>query len=292
MVPTAEPSGNPSRKPITLNTNLSKGLMSYVAAACTASGAILASVMPADGEVVYTPANTPILVGSPISLDLNHDGIVDFVFSNNGVAPNGPPSCTICTFGTHASLKASPEQAGNAIWGMSSNIQSLTSSAQPRKRRKKKPATDKETAVPVPWGVVVGSGPGRSFQSQVLPMDSSNSFYFFGGGHSINSVGAWGKGRRATGPYMGFRFVINGEIHYGWARINVQTTFLHYKATLTGYAYETVANRPLLTGFTHGSFDEASEPSEEMQAPARGSLGQLALGTAGSTRRTALPPAH
>ena len=290
MIHPALPGKNLSRKPTTLNTNLNKALISYVAAACAASGAILAEAMPAEGEIIYTPTNTPVLVGSPISLDLNHDVVMDFVLSNNGGDAARHPSCSVCTFGAHGSLKVSPQQAGNAIWGVSSSVYQLGSNAQRRKRQQKKPNTVKEAAAPVAWGEVVGNGPERSFQSQALPMDSSNSFYYFGGGGTVNSFGAWGKGRRFTGPYLGFKFLIDGEIHYGWARVNVNADFLHLSATLTGYAYETVANRPILTGFTHGGVEASSDVSQEAQPPVAGSLGQLAIGASG--QRPASQPVH
>ncbi len=289
MVRPATPSGKPSRKPSTLNTNLNKGLLSYVAAACAVSGAILAETVPSDAEIVYTPTHTPIVVGSPVLLDLNNDGTADFVISNNFNAFDRK-SCSVCTFGSHASLKAGPEQAGNAIWGVSSSVRQVGSRAQFRKRQQKKPNNIKEAAAAVPWGVLVGNGPERSFQSQALLMDSSNSVYYFGGGGTVNSFGPWGRGGKFAGPYMGFKFLIDGEIHYGWARVDVKANFLHPSATLTGYAYETIANRPIVTGFTKGNFDENSEPSQEMQAPkpqslknqalAPGSLGRLALGAA------------
>jgi hypothetical protein len=288
------PGRNLSRKPTTLNTNLNKALISYVAAACAAGAAILAEALPAEGEIIYTPTNTPIVKGSPVSLDLNHDGIVDFVLSMYDNANVNllarRPSCSVCTFGSHGSLKVSPEQAGNAIWGVSSSVYKLTSNVQRRKPQQTKPNTIKEAAAPLAWGEVVGNGPERSFQSQALPMDSSNSFYYFGGGGTVNSFGAWGKGRRFTGPYLGFKFLIDGEVHYGWARVNVKANFLHLSATLTGYAYESVANRPILTGFTHGSVEASSDPSQEAQPPVKGSLGQLAAGASG--QHVASQPVH
>ena len=292
MTHPAVPSKNLSRKSTTLNTNLNKALISYAAAACAAGGAILAEAMPAEGEIIYTPTNTPILVGSPVSLDLNHDGVMDFVLSNNGGDHARHPSCSVCTFGAHGSLKVSPQQAANAIWGVSSSVYKLTSNSQRRKRKQQKPNTVKEAAAPVPWGVVVGNGPERSFQSQALPMDSSNSFYYFGGGGTVNSFGAWGKGRKFTGPYLGFKFLIDGEIHYGWARVNVHANFLDLSATLTGYAYETVANRPILTGFTHGTVEASSDTSQQTQPPVAGSLGRLAAGASASGQSPAAQPVH
>jgi hypothetical protein len=292
MIRPALPIKDLLRKPTTLNTNLNKALISYVAAACAAGVAILADAIPAEGEIIYTPTNTPILAGSPVSLDLNHDGVIDFVLSNNLNAFARHPSCSPCTFGEHGSLKATPQQAGNAIWGVTSSVYPLASHSQRRKRQQKKPNTVKEAAAAVPWGVVVGNGPERSFQSQALPMDSSNSVYYFGGGGTVNSFGAWGKGRRATGPYLGFKFLIDGEIHYGWARVNVHANFLDLSATLTGYAYESVANRPILTGFTHGSLDASSDASQQSQPPVAGSLGQLAAGASASDRSPASQPTH
>ena len=294
MTHPASPNKNLSRKPATLNTNLNKVLISYVAAACAASGAILAEAVPAEGEIVYTPTNTPIVKGSPVSLDLNHDGVIDFVLSmyDNGNALPRHPSCTVCTFGSHGSLKVAPGQAGDEIWGVSSSVYQHASQLLRRKQQQKKPNTVKEAAAPVAWGEVVGNGPERSFQSQALPMDSSNSFYYFGGGGTVNSFGAWGKGRRFTGPYLGFKFLIDGEIHYGWARVNVNATFLHLSATLAGYAYETVANRPILTGFTHGSVEASSDASQQTQPPVAGSLGRLAAGASASGQKPAAQPAH
>jgi len=64
-------------------------------------------------------------------------------------------------------------------------------------------------------------------------------------------------------------FRIKGQIHYGWARLNVQVQLpLTITATLTGYAYETVPNKPIIAGKIKG-------PDVE---PA--SLGRLAQGSA------------
>ena len=56
--------------------------------------------------------------------------------------------------------------------------------------------------------------------------------------------------------YLGLQFVIKGQVHYGWARLTV--TFSPQKPAagvlpiLTGYAYETEPNKPILTGKTKG----------------------------------------
>jgi hypothetical protein len=54
-------------------------------------------------------------------------------------------------------------------------------------------------------------------------------------------------GKGVKNKYLGLRFFIHGKAHYGWARITV-TPGKFFQVELTGYAYETVANRPLDAG--------------------------------------------
>jgi hypothetical protein len=51
--------------------------------------------------------------------------------------------------------------------------------------------------------------------------------------------------------YLGLKFVIKGKIHYGWARLSVGTK-RHPNPVLTGYAYETIPNKAIITGKTEG----------------------------------------
>jgi hypothetical protein len=77
---------------------------------------------------------------------------------------------------------------------------------------------------------------------------------------------SWAK---EAGPhYLGLKFRVQGRTHYGWARVKVALS-THYRATLTGYAYETVANKPIITGKTKGPDVITIQP---------GSLGHLAAG--------------
>ena len=80
------------------------------------------------------------------------------------------------------------------------------------------------------------------------------------------SVGPW---RNVTNRYLGLKFQIKGKTHYGWARLNVAGGFGSIVATLTGYAYETVANKPIIAGKTDGPDVISAEPA---------TLGRLALG--------------
>jgi len=84
--------------------------------------------------------------------------------------------------------------------------------------------------------------------------------------------------------YLGLTFKIKGKIHYGWARLSVQaeTGRFYLQATLTGYAYETVANKPIVTGKTKGANDETPVAfAAPRQALPKATLAALALGSQG-----------
>jgi len=85
-------------------------------------------------------------------------------------------------------------------------------------------------------------------------------------------LGRWANnGQGVRNRYLGLKFMIRGKIHYGWARLNV--TLGHntdvVTATLTGYAYETIPNKAIIAGKTHGKDVITLEPA---------SLGHLARG--------------
>lgn len=100
--------------------------------------------------------------------------------------------------------------------------------------------------------------------------------------------------------YLGLRFRIHGETHYGWARLSVQINGKGpgrvVTATLTGYAYETVPKRRLQAGVVEGTAEgiEVSPVSQDPGGfsssgtagtlsvdPRASSLGFLALGVEG-----------
>ena len=67
-----------------------------------------------------------------------------------------------------------------------------------------------------------------------------------------NTEGQW---LDTKNRYLGLQFVINGQVHYGWARLNVTFPPRPSRgifAILTGYAYETDPNKPIITGKTKG----------------------------------------
>lgn len=101
------------------------------------------------------------------------------------------------------------------------------------------------------------------------------------GGESTNVFGPWPN---VKDRYLGVRFQIKGKTHYGWARLSVKVSKTAITATLTGYAYETIPNKPIIAGKTKGP-DNANiaEPNAALsiRAPKLATLGALATGAPG-----------
>jgi hypothetical protein len=81
--------------------------------------------------------------------------------------------------------------------------------------------------------------------------------------------------------YLGLKFQIAGQTHYGWARLSVQRKEFHLTAVLTGFAYETVPNKEIKAGQTGGADDSSGSSLPNSDASQSSSLGALALGARG-----------
>jgi hypothetical protein len=65
-----------------------------------------------------------------------------------------------------------------------------------------------------------------------------------------SAVGSW---INVKNRYLGVKFHIKGKTHYGWARLSVKVQpKFNVAAALTGYAYETTPNKPIIAGKTKG----------------------------------------
>jgi hypothetical protein len=100
------------------------------------------------------------------------------------------------------------------------------------------------------------------------------------------SSGQW---RNVKNRYLGLKFLIQGKIHFGWARMNIALTNHSLSGVLTGYAYETIPNKPIITGDIIGEREQSKEMSMELQNPVSlaaptpepATLGLLAMGWSG-----------
>jgi hypothetical protein len=125
-------------------------------------------------------------------------------------------------------------------------------------------AGNKSYASALPAGVSVG--PGGKFKQDHGLMVATNTVYL----NNYTSKGPW-TGNKTR--YLGLKFFINGKAHYGWARLEVTEAAQgapRLSATLTGYAYETVANKPIKTGKEKGPGAASVQPA---------TLGHLASGS-------------
>ena len=81
------------------------------------------------------------------------------------------------------------------------------------------------------------------------------------------------------------KFVVDGEVHYGWARVKLVSPGGYASGSISGYAYETVPNQPIVTGQTGGTADGNKQVSQAKPDSARilesgaQTLGMLAMGT-------------
>jgi hypothetical protein len=64
-----------------------------------------------------------------------------------------------------------------------------------------------------------------------------------------SGVGPWCG---AKNRYLGLKFTIRSSTHFGWARLSVSCLPTGILGALTGYAYETIPKKPIITGKTHG----------------------------------------
>ena len=225
---------------------LHRQLNAYALAASAAGVGMLALVQHAEAKIVYTSAYVKIGVGGvrAYRLDINHDGIYDFVLSTFGFDTYG---LAVCAPASGACIGGGGNPV-NEIWGYNSDKNYGFASALRR-------------------GVRIAAN-RRHFRSRNLVMASVNCG---GTGHTCGSPdGPWVKAN-GNNRYLGLKFIIKGKIHYGWARLDVVAPPPQTRATLIDYAYETIPNKPIIAGKTHGR-DGAT-------------LGRLAQGASGVSNR-------
>jgi hypothetical protein len=242
-----------------LSESLHQRLNMYALAASAAGVSLLALGQPAEAKIVYTRCHVkltpvPVSIYPPYgglrvyNLDLNHDGIADFRLVNWWYNRYG-----------HLRIFPMPPPAArgtNEIYGPRYNGWAAALSA----------------------GVSVG--PGGAFRKS----NNSMVYVWAGSGGGTWMSGSWFD---VTNGYLGLKFFIDGKAHYGWARLNVLGKgHVAIQATLTGYAYETEPNKPIVTGRTKGSDDTDSvEPLDpttlSAPSPQAATLGLLALGAPG-----------
>jgi hypothetical protein len=225
----------PARVPSQLSKSLHKRLSAYTLAAGAAGVGVLALAQPAEARIVYTRALLHVDYNHGVLLDLTNDGTNNFSFSARF---DGSVSSSI------GEVNVRPLGPGNAV--------ALTEHREE-----------------------YSSAGALHLGAKIDAARRWNPHYY-----DAVLVGGWrpsggdiGKFHPPHQHYLGLRFKIHGKTHYGWARFSGirfrrrKETGLKVWGDVTGYAYETIPNKPIIAGKTHGG----NEPT----------LGRLAQGASG-----------
>jgi hypothetical protein len=78
------------------------------------------------------------------------------------------------------------------------------------------------------------------------------------------SSGQW---KNVTNRYLGVKFVIQGKIHYGWVRMSIAVNH-SVGDVMTGYPYETIPNKPIISGDIVGDARKTEDRSASRVQPA------------------------
>jgi hypothetical protein len=235
-------------------SNLSPSLTHRLNVYALAAGAgLLTSVQPAEAQVVYTPAHVVIHTGSTYNLDVNHDGVTDFRFSDFVIY--------------YGQLIVVPQGGGRNAVEVLRGFNYFPLALNPGAR----------------------IGPSAYFYGSCVGCLTYNETMVAAFSVGVDQ-GDWVNVRNR---FLGLRLSIDHQAHYGWARFSVQVDGTSITAVLTGYAYETQAGRAIRAGQTSGTADDAGEtegpqprvPDPDSKPISRGagpaSLGVLALGAQG-----------
>ncbi len=239
------PSTHHSRKPFNISDSLNRQLNTYAQAASVAGVSVLALAGASEAKVVYTETHQVTQTGFPLYIDLNHDGVKDFLVRTDFYSGSS---------GLEVGLDA-VANAGNAVAGKRFSLSGYFVSA----------------AYALPAGARIGPNVGFSVRFPFM----AEELFKKNVGSQYSDLGAWaGKSDKGvSNRYLGLKFVLDGEVHYGWARFSValghRRQFDDVSGTLTGYAYETVSSKPIVTGQTTGPDVITVRPD---------TLGGLALG--------------
>jgi hypothetical protein len=233
------------------NHQLQHRLNLYALAAGAAGVSMIALATPSEAEVIYTPAHASLGCKGTYGIDLNQDGVADFTLQN---------ACKVQHVGFYTFfsdlISVTPAHQNKVVISSAFNFAAALSS-----------------------GTKIGENHGQRAQSNNALMART---YGYNNESQPYYYGPW---LRASSRYLGLEFQINGETHYGWARLSVKWNHREHLLSIgrTGFAYETEPNTPILAGQTKEEVNaNSAEPGNATPArAAQNRLGVLALGATG-----------
>jgi hypothetical protein len=210
-------------------------LKSYSIAATAAGVSMFALAQPADAEVLITREVIP--VNGPVTIDINHDGIADFEFSHH--------SRSAYHIGFYQTWSVRP-LAGGAVVG-------------------------DQFASALNRGAEIGPSVHFSSGGGAIIERTAVGFCF------CSTPGGWASGAwgGVSNGFLGVKFLIDGETHYGWVRMGLDGF------VIDGYAYETIPNKPIFATPPAKGQSADSETERTGRSMGSPSLGMLALGAHG-----------
>ncbi len=231
--------------------NIQEHLGIYSIAAAAAGVSVLALAQPAEASIVVTSTNITVTTSSAGFIDMNGDGKNDFEFF---IQRGG------YDHSFYATLAVMPLTGGRPVGGARTPLG--------------------------PYGSALASGgkigPSAHFSSSIgrgqVTLERTQGFV--SGSSTYKLYGQWGG--KSASHFLGVRFLISGKIHYGWIKLSVfkQASSL-LQATITEFAYNTVANQKMTAGQTAvvsaGAAQRPSLPGKPSTS-AGPSLGMLAAG--------------
>ena len=188
---------------------LEKRLLKYALVA----GAGLLAAPAAQAGAIYTPANVWITLSqnNPYDLNIDNAGAAEFRFN----VTRGSFMTSYFYQYNWGALRVSPLGAGGGVLGYKSYAK----------------------ADALQQSVRIGPQASNWLAGNVK-MGSRTSW-----------GGQYGEWNNVTDRYLGLRFQIGGNTHYGWARLTVNVNSqAYYEANLTGYAYNNVAGADIHAG--------------------------------------------
>jgi hypothetical protein len=185
----------------------------------TAAAAALVGAAGANAQVVYTNVDPDLSVdaapGTPTleGLDLNNDANPDFaLFSEDTIATNGSRYryTIVAPYGTAAS--------SNAVAGETVTFSSST------------------------FNYALALNSGDMINAALTWVAATNTMAF-----NVDSANPYSENwNGVTDKYLGLKFVVAGNTHYGWARLDVDA--IGDVWTLKDYAYQSTPDSTILAG--------------------------------------------
>ncbi|MGH9496692.1 MAG: hypothetical protein ACRD3B_16965 [Candidatus Sulfotelmatobacter sp.] len=227
-----------ARKPASESAD--RRLKLYSLAAAAAGVSVLALSQPSEGEVIVTKKAIQLHAGIPVSVDLNKDGLADFKFSF---------TIFYSSFGYkyNAKLAVKGLTRGKVVGPKRDPYRSPYASA-------------------LVGGANIGPAAHFSSSKGQITVEREKQY-----GSATGYYGYW---HDAPNRFLGVKFQIKGQTHYGWIRLNFR---FGSTMQINGWAYETVANKRITAGETTSSVAETNAPARRLGL----SLGVLALGADG-----------